>query len=66
MTDSTDVKDCKVEIEKLKESNARLSEIVLKLDKELRIRATNYKKFGHHEVYENTMSLYQKVFGRPL
>ncbi len=42
------------------------AEMIANLDKTLRTRAINYKRDGHHEVYENTMSLYQIIFGREM
>lgn len=54
----------KIELEL--EQSSITAEMIAKLDKTLRTRAINYKRDGHHEVYENTMSLYRTIFGREM
>lgn len=48
------------------EHSPKNAQMLHKLDQTLRTRAINYKRHGHHEVYENTMSLYQIIFGREM
>lgn len=55
-----------IEIKQLKERLTISDKMLMNLDKTLRTRAINYKRDGHHEVYENTLSLYNIIFGREM